>query len=1066
MRKIFTLLTVLVASVCGLTPAKADKATLDEGYYYIINTYEKFASMKAWFYGQVDARQADQYAFLCWDDFSANDPRFIFEVKKGTAENGYVLKSMASEFFLSGLSSDSLVAANPDAGTNYYFEEVGSTDDGKTYYIWNDSLVWTRGERSADNRIYPDSHQYGAGNKGHLGGNRWWTLEDNGAAKWLLVKLSDEDLASFSKTKLLLANLVSSINNPNVFGANGADADAYNALKAAWNAADEALKGMETDATYERLYTELNQAKINADDSHVTLKEGIYYIVSTYEKFGDRQAWNYSQAYQNSTKYAGADLYWSSLSTGDLRFMFEIKMMGDGLGYTIMNYASGKYVGGKASGSTMIAMEQEPTVPQYFEETGDGTFYVYNDETGGNMFYCDSHGFGGGRNGNIGCNNWWTLDENAAAKWELVKVTDEELAKISEAKLKLARKVCEIRDPNTSGAGDYDLEKFQALKDAWNAANESLETIESDATYEMLYDDLQAALDAADGSVTEFEPGWYYIESAYEDFAETVAMCQDRIDNTGAELVYEPLVEGDPKFIFYIDRVDAGKVTIQNVASGLYLTQAGEMGWTQHFVRMGEDAAIQMMELGEEGTCQLYLSSYGSNRYFPDSHAFGANTVGHISISNAWGEVPDAALWKLVPVEDDNLYLISDAKLNLYQYLLTEYNPFVMGEDPGYVSADVYDAFNGAYTWAISAAQDPEADEETCDEFLAQLQEQRELADQELIPLRDGGLYYIISQYYNYTSTERYKAMCYAEDEENPARTLYWAELEEDNPSFIWKFTPKDETSWNVQNYDTKKYISSPTSNLLGTCVESDSIGQYFYNVGFGEFRIGPASSYPSYAGRLYYQDNTGYGSNESQHVGCNSYSLPCNNTWAVRTYGFELTIPASGIASLLLPFTAVVPSGVSLYGITKQTGTEAGYTQFTGDVLAARTPVIVKGEPGTYVFLATADEGQTVDGNLLQGSAIHQADLGSSSVYVVGNSADQLSLNTDEVLPVGTVYLKRTGNSRALVLKDANDVDGISQVTVENKASAGVVYDLQGRQVQKPAKGIYLVGKKKVALK
>ena len=248
--------------------------------------------------------------------------------------------------------------------------------------------------------------------------------------------------------------------------------------------------------------------------------------------------------------------------------------------------------------------------------------------------------------------------------------------------------------------------------------------------------------------------------------------------------------------------------------------------------------------------------------------------------------------------------------------------------------------------------------------------------------------------------------------------------------------------------------------------MESDSIGQYFYNVGFGEFRIGPASSYPSYAGRLYYQDNTGYGSNESQHVGCNSYSLPCNNTWAVRTYGFELTIPASGIASLLLPFTAVVPSGVSLYGITKQTGTEAGYTQFTGDVLAARTPVIVKGEPGTYVFLATADEGQTVDGNLLQGSAIHQADLGSSSVYVVGNSADQLSLNTDEVLPVGTVYLKRTGNSRALVLKDANDVDGISQVTVEKKASAGVVYDLQGRQVQKPAKGIYLVGKKKVALK
>ncbi len=125
-----------------------------------------------------------------------------------------------------------------------------------------------------------------------------------------------------------------------------------------------------------------------------------------------------------------------------------------------------------------------------------------------------------------------------------------------------------------------------------------------------------------------------------------------------------------------------------------------------------------------------------------------------------------------------------------------------------------------------------------------------------------------------------------------------------------------------------------------------------------------------------------------------------------------------------------------------------------------------MKGEPGTYVFIATDEEGKTVDGNLLQGSAIHEADLGSGSVYVVGSSADVMTLNTEDVLPVGAVYLKRTGTSRSLNLKDAADVDGISQVTVEKKAAASVVYDLQGRKVQKPAKGIYLVGKKKVAVK
>ena len=65
-----------------------------------------------------------------------------------------------------------------------------------------------------------------------------------------------------------------------------------------------------------------------------------------------------------------------------------------------------------------------------------------------------------------------------------------------------------------------------------------------------------------------------------------------------------------------------------------------------------------------------------------------------------------------------------------------------------------------------------------------------------------------------------------------------------------------------------------------------------------------------------------------------------------------------------------------------------------------------------------------------------------------------------------GYLYLAdskgRLNTSGILVLAD--NVDGIGQVT-SSYPSAAVIYDLQGRRVEKPTKGLYIVNGKKVVL-
>ena len=110
---------------------------------------------------------------------------------------------------------------------------------------------------------------------------------------------------------------------------------------------------------------------------------------------------------------------------------------------------------------------------------------------------------------------------------------------------------------------------------------------------------------------------------------------------------------------------------------------------------------------------------------------------------------------------------------------------------------------------------------------------------------------------------------------------------------------------------------------------------------------------------------------------------------------------------------------------------------------------------------LATTEQGFLL-GRMLEAPDAHYYVLGEKDGKVGLVPTQSTFLRPNE----GYLYLAdskvRLNTSGILVLAD--DVDGIEQVTSSNPSSA-VIYDLQGRRVEKPTKGLYIVNGKKVVL-
>lgn len=136
-----------------------------------------------------------------------------------------------------------------------------------------------------------------------------------------------------------------------------------------------------------------------------------------------------------------------------------------------------------------------------------------------------------------------------------------------------------------------------------------------------------------------------------------------------------------------------------------------------------------------------------------------------------------------------------------------------------------------------------------------------------------------------------------------------------------------------------------------------------------------------------------------------------------------------------------------------------------------ANTPVLLKAEPGAYNFTVIASA-ESVGTNKLKRSDGTATTNEEYDVYALAKKNDVVGfykVKAGVTVPAGKCYLSVSKTAQA---ESARDFLGFIEENatrinaVENGQLTGVVFDLQGRQVKQPTKGLYIKNGKKIIIK
>ena len=207
----------------------------------------------------------------------------------------------------------------------------------------------------------------------------------------------------------------------------------------------------------------------------------------------------------------------------------------------------------------------------------------------------------------------------------------------------------------------------------------------------------------------------------------------------------------------------------------------------------------------------------------------------------------------------------------------------------------------------------------------------------------------------------------------------------------------------------------------------------------------------------------------------------------APTTTSFNLSIGEAGYATLYLGCAVTIPAGVEAYAVS-EINVNDGYvnmTAVTGAIPANEAVILKKAEgqstEATSYSFNYAESATAVEANLLNGTTIDTYVAGPA--YVLSKPADskvglyEAALNADATgAATGETHFKNNAHKAYLAVTAGQAqnaasfsfrFDGTTGIeNVEGQSEGAAIYDLMGRRVENPTRGIYFINGKKVLVK
>ena len=214
-----------------------------------------------------------------------------------------------------------------------------------------------------------------------------------------------------------------------------------------------------------------------------------------------------------------------------------------------------------------------------------------------------------------------------------------------------------------------------------------------------------------------------------------------------------------------------------------------------------------------------------------------------------------------------------------------------------------------------------------------------------------------------------------------------------------------------------------------------------------------------------------------------------------IKTFTVELTqeypvklnaVGDASYATLYLPFDVKTLENTTAYYIKSVSTGEATLTAVTNNEIAANTAVVLINNVAVQDVVLNVASGLTQQvsesENYLKGTLVDMTldlapdnnnySLGrkkdSNGDYQIGFYKFNSNGNTSITLGANKAYLQTASEPDQAIKGFTFNFGGIvdSIDSLERQPSEGVIYDLAGRRIAKPARGLYIVNGKKVAIK
>lgn len=195
----------------------------------------------------------------------------------------------------------------------------------------------------------------------------------------------------------------------------------------------------------------------------------------------------------------------------------------------------------------------------------------------------------------------------------------------------------------------------------------------------------------------------------------------------------------------------------------------------------------------------------------------------------------------------------------------------------------------------------------------------------------------------------------------------------------------------------------------------------------------------------------------------------------------FPVPISSLGYATFSSAGQYQVPDGVKIYIINSSTSTSAKLSSFDGNIVPAKTGVLLyKNGGGDIVLQSNSESAPEVGTNLLKYNTVAQVLAKTEGDYTNfilvsdGDGGVKFAKVSGGTLGAYKSYLQFPTESLAgarelSITFDEGETTSISEelkVKSEEFAPAAAMYDLQGRRVAQPTKGLYIVNGKKYIVK